>query len=146
MSKTSILATLALMAAAAFGPASSAQAQFGWAGRSQTFVGAGGPVSLTPGAGVGVSYPTGGYVGAPGVVSYSSGYAGYAPAASAYSYPYSYYAAYAAGRPARNYVPLPNTVDFPYYGQAYGHPYDPWTWPYLANPGGVRTYYYEILK
>ena len=23
--------------------------------------------------------------------------------------------------------------DFPFHGRPYGHPYDPWTWPYMSG-------------
>ncbi|WP_435015473.1 hypothetical protein TA3x_003013 [Tundrisphaera sp. TA3] len=97
-------------------------------GRTQTFVGAGGPVSLTPGVGYG-------YRG------YASGYS------TAPVYHYSYYAVPNPAYPARAYVGLDTPVDFPFHGQAYGHPYDPWTWPYLANNGrGLARYYDPPVK
>ncbi len=55
---------------------------------------------------------------------------------SAYVPPYSYYAAWPW--PARGYVPYGPADQFPFYGHAYGHPYDPWTWPYMS--GGYNRY------
>ena len=43
--------------------------------------------------------------------------------------PYSYYAA--PNGMARGYYGY-GEDQFPYYGRAYGHPYDPWTWPYMT--------------
>jgi hypothetical protein len=61
---------------------------------------------------------------------------------SAYVPPYSYYAAWPW--PARGYVPYGPGDQFPFYGRAYGHPYDRWTWPYIS--GGyyrhLARYYY----
>ncbi len=63
-----------------------------------------------------------------------------APATTAYPY-YSYYAAYP--RPARGYVGYGND-EFPFHGHAYGHPYDPWTWPYLSGGNAtVLARYYD---
>ncbi len=56
-------------------------------------------------------------------------------------YPYSYYAAFP--NPARGYMGYGEQDGFPYYGRAYGHAYDRWTWPYLtdgANSALVRYY------
>lgn len=53
-----------------------------------------------------------------------------ASVAPAHVYPYSYYAA--IPNPARGYVSY-GTEDFPFHGVPYGHPYDPWTWPYLSG-------------
>jgi hypothetical protein len=44
--------------------------------------------------------------------------------------PYSYWAAYPFL--ARDYVGY-GSNDFPFYGTAYGHPYDPWTWPAMSR-------------
>lgn len=55
---------------------------------------------------------------------------------SAYVPPYSYYAALPA--PARGYVPYGSQDQFPFYGNPYGHPYDPWTWSYIG--GGYQAY------
>jgi len=75
-----------------------------------------------------------------GTYGYSSGYAG-APA-----YQYSYYAVPNRVGPARGYVGFGQS-DFPFYGQPYGHPYDPWTWPYMANNGrGLARYYDPPVK
>lgn len=43
--------------------------------------------------------------------------------------PYSYFAA--RDGMARGYYGY-GEDQFPYYGRAYGHPYDPWTWPYMT--------------
>lgn len=45
--------------------------------------------------------------------------------------PYSYYLA-PVGHPARTYVGYGND-DFPFHGQIYGQPYDPWTWVGLSR-------------
>jgi hypothetical protein len=46
--------------------------------------------------------------------------------------PYSYWAAYPFL--ARDYVGLgPGANDFPFYGTAYGRPYDPWTWSAMSR-------------
>jgi hypothetical protein len=55
---------------------------------------------------------------------------------SVYVAPYSYYVT--LPRPARGYVPYGPGDAFPFYGRAYGHPYDPWTWPYMG--GGYSRY------
>lgn len=55
---------------------------------------------------------------------------------TAYVPPYSYYAAFPW--PARGYVPYGPNDGFPFYGHAYGHPYDRWTWPYMG--GGYNRY------
>lgn len=137
------------LGAALFALAPEAPAQFMARGRTQTFVGAGGPVALTPGVGyygATVAAPT------PVVGSVSSGYS-YSSGYAAPAYPYSYFAVNQPFTNARGYVGLPGTTDFPFHGQAYGHPYDPWTWPYLASYGhgpgwgyGLQRYYYPILK
>jgi hypothetical protein len=57
---------------------------------------------------------------------YGSGPTSYAAPAPADSYSY-----YVAGKsPARSYA---GYDAFPFYGQPYGHAYDPWTWPYLSG-------------
>ncbi len=67
-----------------------------------------------------------------------------APATTAYPY-YSYYAAYP--RPARGYVGYGDD-GFPFRGQAYGHPYDPWSWPYMSggNASVLARYYDPPVK
>jgi hypothetical protein len=64
----------------------------------------------------------------------------------AYVPPYSYYAA--LPWPARGYVPYGPNDGFPFYGTPYGHPYDPWTWPYMS--GGyyryLARYYYPPVR
>ena len=59
--------------------------------------------------------------------------------------PYSYYAA-APGQ-ARGYYGY-GQDEFPYYGRAYGHPYDPWTWPYMTGyyQNSLYRYYEPVLK
>ena len=132
MKKSSLLAGLAL-AIVLVASSTEAQAQYVRAGRTQTFVGAGGPVALTPGAGVAVGGYSSGYATAPVVGGYTT-----APV-----YHYSYYALPYSTTPARAYVGLGGATDFPFYGQVYGHPYDPWTWPYLANSGRGLVRYYD---
>jgi len=68
-----------------------------------------------------------------------------APAPAAATYPYSYYAAYPG--PARGYVSY-GANDFPFYGVPYGHPYDPWTWPYMSGAygRGLARYYDPPVK
>ena len=65
----------------------------------------------------------------------------YASAPSASSTPYALY------RP-RAYVPYGTNDIFPYHGQAYGKPYDPWTWPYMsgAYQAGMARYYYPPVR
>ena len=77
-----------------------------------------------------------------GTTSYSSGYAGVAPARS---YSYSYYTL--SPLPPRTYVGYGST-DFPYHGQPYGHPYDPWTWPMMSGSygNGLARYYDPPVK
>jgi hypothetical protein len=38
--------------------------------------------------------------------------------------------------------------DFPFYGRSYGHPYDPWTWPYMSGAygQGLARYYDPPVK
>jgi hypothetical protein len=55
-------------------------------------------------------------------------------------FPYSYAAAFP--HPAREYVPYSAGDIFPYRGQPYGHPYDRWTWTYLAGYNGLMSRYY----
>ena len=60
--------------------------------------------------------------------------------------PYSYYAAQPLGT-ARGYYGY-GEDQFPYYGRAYGHPYDPWTWPYMSDSyqNSLYRYYEPVLK
>jgi hypothetical protein len=60
-------------------------------------------------------------------------------------YPYSYYAALPG--PARGYVAY-GANDFPFHGVPYGHPYDPWTWPYMSGSysRGMARYYDPPVK
>ncbi len=78
--------------------------------------------------------------------SYSSGYSS-APLASSTAEvkPYSYYAA-PAGM-ARGYYGYGDD-NFAYNGRAYGHPYDPWTWPYMSQSyqGSLQRYYDPPVK
>ena len=55
--------------------------------------------------------------------------------------PYSYYAAPA--RRCSRILWLRRRCQFPYYGRAYGHPYDPWTWPYMSSgyQNSLNRYY-----
>ena len=46
--------------------------------------------------------------------------------------PYDYYLA-PYGLPAREYVGLGTTGDYPFYGRAYGNPSSPWSWSALQN-------------
>ena len=59
---------------------------------------------------------------------------------------YSYYAAYP--HPARGYFGYGSQDIFPYYGRPYGHPYDPWTWPYMTGSyhGSMVRYYDPPVK
>ncbi len=83
----------------------------------------------------------------PSATSYSSGYAGSPGVVGQPSraYQYSYYTR--SPLPARTYVGY-GASDFPFHGVAYGHPYDPWTWPmmsgYYAN--GLARYYDPPVK
>ena len=65
---------------------------------------------------------------------------------SAYGPPYRYYAALPWA--ARGYVPYGPGDMFPFYGDPYGHPYDPWIWPYMS--GGyyryLARYYYPPVR
>jgi len=69
-----------------------------------------------------------------------------APASAVRTYPYSYYVAYP--HPARGYVGYGEQDQFPYYGRPYGHPYDPWTWPYMSGGynGALARYYDPPVK
>jgi len=82
----------------------------------------------------------GSYYPAAGVVATTP-----APAA-AHPYPYSYYVAYPHA--ARGYVGYGSQDNFPYYGRPYGHPYDPWTWPYMSGGyyGTLARYYDPPVK
>ena len=82
-----------------------------------------------PGNTSGYCSTCGGSVGS-GTVGSTGGYAGTSGAAvDPPARPYSYYAA-RDGQP-RGYYGY-GQDEFPYYGRAYGHPYDPWTWPYMS--------------
>ena len=72
---------------------------------------------------------SGTWASAPVVGATDHGSPGYLP-------PYSYYAAWPW--PARGYVPYGPVDQFPFYGHAYGHPYDRWTWAYMG--GGYNRY------
>ena len=87
----------------------------------------------------------GGYAGAPVVVGAPVlGSSIVAPYADAYVPPYSYYAAFPL--PARQYIGLGTGNDFPFHGQAYGHPYDAWTWPYLGRYPYMTVTRYNVLS
>jgi len=86
----------------------------------------------------------------PGTTSvYSSGYSGYsaglATTPAPEIKPYSYFAA--SPGMARGYYGY-GYDEFPYNGQAYGHPYDPWTWPYMSRgyQNGLLRYYDPPVK
>jgi hypothetical protein len=66
-----------------------------------------------------------------------------APSTRVYSY--SYYSR--SSLPARTYVGY-GTVDFPFHGTPYGHPYDPYTWQAMAgsNAGALARYYDPPVK
>lgn len=73
---------------------------------------------------------------------YSSGYSGAVAGGEGLPVkPYSYYAA--APGTARGYFGY-GQDEFPYNGRAYGHPYDPWTWPYMSSSyqNGLQHYYH----
>jgi hypothetical protein len=55
-------------------------------------------------------------------------------------FPYSYYAAYPG--PAREYVPYGANDQFSFYGWAYGHPYDRYSWTYMAGYNDLLSRYY----
>ncbi len=70
---------------------------------------------------------------------------GGAPVGATPVYPYSYFAAYPG--PARVYVGYGESDIFPYGGQPYGHPYDKWSWSYLAGyPDVLARYYYPPVR
>ncbi len=60
-------------------------------------------------------------------------------------YHYSYYVT--PPSPPRTYQGY-GTNDFPFYGVPYGHPYDPWTWPYMSDAysRGLARYYDPPVK
>ena len=72
--------------------------------------------------------------------TYSSGYSGVSAQPTAPVYHYSYYVS--PPLRARDYQGF-GTNDFPFYGAPYGHPYDPWTWPYMSDAysRGLARYY-----
>jgi hypothetical protein len=86
---------------------------------------------------VGAPYP--GYNAGVAIPYYGFGYWG------TYLPPYSYYAA-PYPLPARYYVGY-GSNDFPFYGRPYGHPYDPWTWPYMSGgyQRALARYFYPPL-
>jgi hypothetical protein len=57
--------------------------------------------------------------------------------------PYSYYAAFP--EPARYYVGYGGN-DFPFYGQAYGHAYDRFSWSTLSGANRLDRYYYPPVR
>lgn len=59
--------------------------------------------------------------------------------------PYSYYVTYPV--PARTYVGLGAVDQFPFQGQAYGHPGDRWSWTGMMGnrAAGLDRYYYQLL-
>lgn len=59
-------------------------------------------------------------------------------------FPYSYYAAFPG--PAREYVPYGNNDTFRYTGQAYGYPYDRWSWSYMSGENSLARYYYPPVR
>lgn len=67
----------------------------------------------------------------------------YAPT---YLPPYSYYAVWPWR--ARGYVPYGPGDTFAFYGRAYGHPNDPWTWPYMSGgySQSLARYYYPPVR
>ncbi len=86
------------------------------------------PASTSTVAGAAVGSPT------------AAGVAATTPATTPYP-SYSYYAAYP--NQARGYVGY-NNDDFAFHGQAYGHPYDKWTWPYMTGSNAtVLARYYD---
>lgn len=70
----------------------------------------------------------------------------YGPYSSAYVAPYSYYVR--LPWPARGYVPYGASDTFAFHGNPYGHPYDPWTWPYMSGGyyGNLARYYYPPVR
>ncbi len=90
-------------------------------------------------------YIVGGRPAAP-VAGYSYPTATATAPAVAHPYPYSYYVAYPHA--ARGYVGYGEQDSFPYHGRPYGHPYDPWTWPYMSGSyyGGLARYYDPPVK
>ena len=81
--------------------------------------------------------------------TYSSGYSSLSAqpnvTPTAPLYHYSYYAS--PPFQARTYQGY-GSDDFPFYGVPYGHPYDPWTWPYMsgAYSRGLARYYDPPVK
>ncbi len=82
------------------------------------------------------------YIGSPVTTYYSSSYV--APY-STYVAPYSYYSVRSG--PARIYEGY-GTNDFPFYGQPYGNPSDPWSWQSLsgATVRDLSRYYYPPVR
>jgi hypothetical protein len=91
------------------------------------------------------------YVAGPALaptVTVSYGTPGGIPAANyTYAPSYSYWTAAYYGYPPRIYVGLgAEANDFPYYGQPYGSPSDPWSWSAMAGyAAGIPTRYYVVL-
>jgi hypothetical protein len=104
-------------------------------------------IGLTIGLGAASRAGAQGMVSNPASTSYSSFYwvpAHYDAGALGKTYvaPYNYYLA-PYGLPARQYVGF-GTNDFPFYGQPYGNPSGPWSWPFLGtypDPRLIRYYY-----
>jgi hypothetical protein len=73
---------------------------------------------------------------------------GIPPTRFSYFPSYSYWTAAYYGYPARIYIGLGSPAnDFPYFGQPYGSPSDPWSWPAMSGyPNGVPTRYYPVLR
>jgi len=102
-------------------------------------------------AGGGLFKHRGGYAASiPGTTTtYSSGYSGYSAGTTATTSPeikpYSYYVV--PPGTARGYYGY-GEDQFPYNGRAYGHPYDPWTWPYMSQgyQGSLFRYYDPPVK
>jgi hypothetical protein len=57
---------------------------------------------------------------------------------------YGYPISIAYNVPARYYVGY-GTNDFPFYGRPYGHPYEPWSWPYIGGYMYRAYAYYPVL-
>jgi hypothetical protein len=92
---------------------------------AQIFTGAGGPVAVS-----GPSYVVEPWAASPTVAAW--------PTQPAFTYSY----ATAFPNPARQYVPYGSGDIFPYDGQAYGHPYERWSWTHLAGYNELLSRYY----
>ena len=88
------------------------------------------------------SFPTASAVPATGITDPNAGGIDLNPPTR----PYSYYVARPMGT-ARGYYGY-GADQFPYYGRPYGHPYDPWTWPYMTDSyqNSLYRYYEPVLK